>query len=660
MNESSKSQKKKKWWYVQSFNDDWLSCPEFQDWLEQVEGDRYSARCKTCDCIFERPNKSALIKHMKSRKHEENTAEPATANISEIDKQSHSSKVAESELSIASFFAERNMPFTTCDHFMSVCQKAFLDSKIAKDLALKQTKLSYVTQDDIVVHERDSLTSVCQTRKFSLIIDENTDISGSKILAIVIRYFDVTKQDVVDELLDTVIIENAQSLYESVKTLLNTREIPLRDIIGFGIDNCSAIVGSESDFQKQLSDDIPSLFVMGCICHSFTLCANDAVSVVPPFLEAFLREVSSYFSRSGKRKREFLRIQKVMSASNHKIPKLAHTQWLSRVEVITVVLDHYEDLKLYFQSEKKSEDTDTARKLYNTLSKCGTKHMLLFLQYILKKVDALNMEFQSEHFRLHQLFFSVTTEYKSILDMFIRKDVLKEFQLHNIDIRDKQNHVSIKDVYLGGRTLAHLINEPFKDEAEEIRFRTDCLNVLVEVCAQIQIRFPLHSDSVLAKLSILDPIIATDLDRSPATIVPLAIHFPSLAPECDLNELDDEWRSHRLFGKEILKSIKYEHIPQYWFSIRNLKNVLNESKYLKLSQFMTALTVLPHSSACVERIFSHGNCIKDRKSNSFKMDTVRHKTLPKHCIKLNGQNSVAWASPKELTEELVTGKIHQR
>ena len=46
-------------------------------------------------------------------------------------------------------------------------------------------------------------------------IDESTDISVTQILAVVVRYFDSNKHDVVDALLDTTEVENgtAQHLY---------------------------------------------------------------------------------------------------------------------------------------------------------------------------------------------------------------------------------------------------------------------------------------------------------------------------------------------------------------------------------------------------------------------------------------------------------------
>ena len=57
--------------------------------------------------------------------------------------------------------------------------------------------------------------------QFFTIIDENTDISVTRILAVVVRYFDSHKHGVVDALLDTIEVENgtAQHLYQAVKCL---------------------------------------------------------------------------------------------------------------------------------------------------------------------------------------------------------------------------------------------------------------------------------------------------------------------------------------------------------------------------------------------------------------------------------------------------------
>ena len=62
--------------------------------------------------------------------------------------------------------------------------------------------------------------------------------------------------------------------------------------------------------------------------------------------------------------------------------------------------------------------------------------MLGFLQYVLSKLNALNLKFQSEQFRLHKLHSMVSTEYKIILSFFTKEEVFMQMDLSNINPKD--------------------------------------------------------------------------------------------------------------------------------------------------------------------------------------------------------------------------------
>ena len=100
---------------------------------------------------------------------------------------------------------------------------------------------------------------------------------------------------------------------------------------------------------------------------------------------------------------------------------------------------------------------------------------------------------------------------------------------------------------------------------------------------------------------------ALDPAKSPTSLVKLAISFPSIIPEKELNDLDDEWRSFRN-SKDITPI--YNSIPEFWYKLRNIRDGLGIPKFEKLSCFMTNLTILPHYSASVERVFSQVNLVK--------------------------------------------------
>ena len=92
--------------------------------------------------------------------------------------------------------------------------------------------------------------------------------------------------------------------------------------------------------------------------------------------------------------------------------KLSQTRWLSRRQVVKQILEQVIPLKQFFCDEYVTDKVDGALSIYETMTNPGTKHMLLFLKFILKKIDTLNVEFQSEEFRLHQVHRSISDKYR--------------------------------------------------------------------------------------------------------------------------------------------------------------------------------------------------------------------------------------------------------
>ena len=192
-----------------------------------------------------------LVVHKNTKKHNSNfVVVKSTVNISQFvskKKSSDSEKIANAEMLFSGYFSEHHIPFSNVEHLFGICKRAFPDSDIAKKVSCKRTKLLYTIQDGIAHYEKLELNEICLTQKFSVIIDVSTDASITQVLAIVIRYCDLKKLDVTDALLDTVVVENgsAVSLFNSFKHLFEERNIPITNIIGFGSDNCSTMLGKK-------------------------------------------------------------------------------------------------------------------------------------------------------------------------------------------------------------------------------------------------------------------------------------------------------------------------------------------------------------------------------------------------------------------------------
>ena len=87
------------------------------------------------------------------------------------------------------FVAEHNLPAALADHFTDLVRQTFPDSKAAVSLTCQCTNKTQVVQGSLAPAFTKPVTERCQTRPFSLTIDESNDRNEAKHLAILVCVF---------------------------------------------------------------------------------------------------------------------------------------------------------------------------------------------------------------------------------------------------------------------------------------------------------------------------------------------------------------------------------------------------------------------------------------------------------------------------------------
>lgn len=80
---------------------------------------------------------------------------------------------------------------------------------------------------------------------FSLIIDESTDLSTTKHLVLIGRFYDLKIQRTQDTFLCILEVEHctAWGIYSSLIHFFDKHGIPVENVIGFASDNASVMMG---------------------------------------------------------------------------------------------------------------------------------------------------------------------------------------------------------------------------------------------------------------------------------------------------------------------------------------------------------------------------------------------------------------------------------
>ncbi|EZA48466.1 General transcription factor II-I repeat domain-containing protein 2A, partial [Ooceraea biroi] len=121
----------------------------------------------------------------------------------------------------------------------------------------------------------EKLVNILQKQNFSILIDESTDISKTKILCVLVQYLSPINETVETKLLELLPLNavncSANNLFESFQKLLEKHQIPIQNIVGMASDNASVMIGCNNSFISRLQSEVPGIILLNYICHSFAI-----------------------------------------------------------------------------------------------------------------------------------------------------------------------------------------------------------------------------------------------------------------------------------------------------------------------------------------------------------------------------------------------------
>lgn len=607
------------------FRDAWLLNPDFTTWLTRVDGNDGKAYCTMCRREFS-AEITAIKRHKSTHVHARNEL-PSVAGVREdvgANNDQLAEAVARAEIKLACFLAEHNISFNTANHLVDLLKTIFPDSAIAREVKLKRTRCTEVVKTVGKCIASD-LAEKLRKNKFSIIIDESTDVSTTKSLAVIVKFYDNNRKVISTNMLDLLDIFSGDSgepsgstgrnLYDLVINTLELNDIPLTNLVGLAADGASNIMGENNSLSSRLKISAPGLCVFKCICHSLHLCASEAAKTLPRHCEELVRHIYTYFAHSAKRLYEFKEFQAFCRTKPHKILHPCQTRWLSLHQAIQRVLEQWHPLKLYFTSRQQEERLNTIDNIVTALNDPSVYLYFTFLDYALPKFTNLNMLFQRDSPTIHFLYECTSSLYKDLLRCFCVQNRVNSAHISTLDPCDEGMYVSLHQVYLGAKLHTLFQSEEYRGRPEMIAdVRMRCRMFLIRGCCEIRKRFDMKSEllqmcSYFDKSNMLQASIRTDVP----SMTDLVHALPRMY-QGNLQDLDDQWRE--LPSETLPHSIKNEvDIVSFYVKLSTMTNYDGKHKYALLSNLALQILALPTSNAHAERLFSKTALIKTKVRN---------------------------------------------
>jgi len=638
-NENSSKVKKTKT-YQHKYRTEWEKMDDFKNWIEPSSKGLFFFYCKICKEDYS-GGKSAVKKHGMSQKHVKNCKrlqnQPKLNTLAAVVTTS-TKKIKKVEIQLGMFIAEHNLSFSLADSLVDLIKdiNLNLDKNEIKNVTCNRVKCTKIVINVIGQTGFENILDNIKNKPFSILVDESTDIACQKSLAIVVRY--VYNNTVTDQFLKLLKVEDgsARGLYTTLIDFFKSNNVPYKEnMLGFAADGCNTMMGEHHSLQSLLKQDIPDLFVMKCVCHSLALVASYACKQLPDSIEYLIRDIYAYL-QSSKRLKAYEEFQQFLNIKPHKILQLSQTRWLSLNSVVNRVLEQFNALKLFFQSQYIEEKDKKAEEIFGVLNNPLSKLYLQFLQFVLPLIVNLNLEFQGEQPKIYSLYEKMAAVYKTFLEFYLNHEYIKNTPLEQVQYRNPQHFMDINSIYLGGDvTVALSTNCNNSLNKEDVQtFRLKCLNFYIECCHQLFKRFPFNKEQMkaLKMLSFLEPKNIPNIQ----SIALAASNFPKCLNSMSVNDLDREYRMLRN-----MESFKFEgNFVPFWTEVFSLKNNDQTEYFPTLSNFVKNILCLPHSSATVERVFSAINLNKTKIRNRLCNRTLEGILHSKNILKVENKTFV--------------------
>lgn len=226
------SSKKTRKIYLHKYRSEWEDHNEYKKWIKRSHKGKNYFHCKICsvDCIG---GLGAVKKHAASMKHIKKinaiqipvTSMPFIKKINIL-----STKIKEAELKIAAFIVEHNIAFNSAEHLIKLIKSISSEPEVIKNIQCNRTKCTSIVKNIISQTAFEEIIAKLKIHKFSLIVDESTDHSCIKNLAIVARFSENFKINDTFVTLLPVTDGSAESLHSIIINFFVKFEIPLKKI----------------------------------------------------------------------------------------------------------------------------------------------------------------------------------------------------------------------------------------------------------------------------------------------------------------------------------------------------------------------------------------------------------------------------------------------
>lgn len=464
--------------------------------------------------------------------------------------------------------------------------------KIPENWRSKNYAFEFVESIDEIV--KDTVMSEIRESEFhTLIVDESTDISVTKMLIVYIKYRPPTEQCHKTYFAGIIKITacDAQSIFDAIKKFYLDNNLDLQKIVMFTSDGASVMLGKRNGVVAKLRAVVPHLMAQHCVAHREDLGIDDAWKHIALMkdIELLLRTVYTTFCRSSGKKSDF---EKMCDVANHdaiSFRPLNEVRWMSRHFAVKPLVRNYNMLIEYYQKQIDEDGDPIAKFCVKKLKDPQVHVAVLVLNDVLTELSELCCNFQRSCITTIEAVQLAKAKINKLRSQYLNETVNWSSEVSDLLSLDRYADADTASILRFIERVCDHLQERFPEgELEEwIAFDHDAIKV--------QTRFDFGQEDI-------------------SKLVAKYEHFFESKSKNIRSLVIAEYNEFKFVLKEKLKSGTLKTFADI------VSYALGEEKFSKLAKLIDICGTFQASSADAERGFSLMNNIKTKSRNRLEVD----------------------------------------
>lgn len=242
---------------------------------------------------------------------------------------------------------------------------------------------------DMALDIKRQLIDAVKGGKYSLQLDESTDVSNSAQLLVFVRYIFEGKLN--EEMLFCVPLEGTctgEDIFNKLDCNLKEEGLSWSECLSVCTDGAGAMLGKKKGLKARVLQVAPHVIFTHCIIHREALACKTLNPELKHVLDTAVKMVNHIKSRPLN-SRLFSTLCNVMGSEHQGLLLHTEVRWLSRGNVLSRLYELRDEVRIFL--------TDQRSPLAEHLTDPGWVTKLAYLSSIFEKLNVLNMSLQGEN-----------------------------------------------------------------------------------------------------------------------------------------------------------------------------------------------------------------------------------------------------------------------